>query len=132
MRSVHENGGTKEAAMSGSLFSLPETQYINVIIWNIIDLIDERERQLPADRRSTIQQGFTASLLLTPLFFSGFFGANEASKGWFLLIQRAGAGRSIRGRPIPRRAALQIFAVFLQIGPCHPSNGLPAPCRPSN
>src|SRR5438128_10407468 len=39
------------------------------------------KRQLPVDRRSRIRQGFAASLLLTPLFFSGFFWLQMSSKG---------------------------------------------------
>src|SRR5438128_5058338 len=70
MRSVHGNGGTEEAAMTGSLFSLLETQYINV---EHIDLVEERERQLPKDRRPRIQQGFAASLFLPLSLFSGNF-----------------------------------------------------------
>src|SRR6266542_690822 len=57
--------------MTGSLFSLPETQYINV---EHIDLVEERERQLPKDRRPRIQQGFAASLFLPlSLFFGNFW-----------------------------------------------------------
>src|SRR5436190_7231345 len=70
MRSVHGNGGTEEAAMTGSLFSLPETQYINV---EYIHLVEERERQLPKDRRPRIQKGFAASLFLPLSLFSGNF-----------------------------------------------------------
>src|SRR5438876_6742015 len=56
--------------MTGSLFSLPGTQYINV---EHIHLVEERERQLPKDRRPRIQQGFAASLFLPLSLFSGNF-----------------------------------------------------------
>src|SRR6266508_2704638 len=56
--------------MTGSLFSLPRTQYINV---EHIHLVEERERQLPKDRRPRIQQGFAASLFLPLFLFSGNF-----------------------------------------------------------
>ena len=38
------------------------------------------KRQLPADHRSRIRQGFAASLLFTT-FFSGFFWLQMSSKG---------------------------------------------------
>src|SRR6266508_1068783 len=78
MRSVHGNGGTEEAAMTGSLFSLPETQYINV---EHIHLVEERQRQLPKDRRPRIQKGFTASLFLPLSLFSGNFWLQMTSRG---------------------------------------------------
>src|SRR5437016_14582954 len=77
MQSVHGNGGTEEAAMTGSLFSLPETQYINV---EHIHLVEERERQLPKNRRPRMQQGFAASLFL-PLSFSWKFLAPNYLRG---------------------------------------------------
>src|SRR5438105_4919172 len=46
------------------------------------------ERQLPADHRSTIRQGFAASLLLTSLlFFWNFLAVNELSRGAFFLYR---------------------------------------------
>src|SRR6266540_4887590 len=78
MRSIHGNGGTEEAAMTGSLFSLPETQYINV---EHIHLVEERERQLPKDRRPRIQKGFAASLFLPLSLFSGNFWLQMTFRG---------------------------------------------------
>src|SRR5438105_11902375 len=67
--------------MTGSLFSLPGTQYINV---EHIHLVEERERQLPKDRRPRIQQGFAASLFLPLSLFSGNF--------WLQMTFRGGGG----------------------------------------
>src|SRR5438128_11908930 len=78
MRSIHGNGGTEEAAMTGSLFSLPETQYINV---DHIHLVEERERQLPKDCRPRIQKGFAASLFLPLSLFSGNFWLQMTFRG---------------------------------------------------
>src|SRR5438128_12461128 len=82
--------------MTGSLFSLPGTQYINV---EHIHLVEERERQLPKDRRPRIQQGFAASLFLPLSLFSGnfwlqmtFLGRGGRTRSW-------GAGGP---RPTPR------------------------------
>src|SRR6266508_3628253 len=92
MRSVHGNGGTEEAAMTSSLFSLPETQYINI---EHIDLVEERERQLPKDRRPRIQQGFAASLFLPLSLFSGNF--------WLQMTFLGGQTHFIGGRgPVAR------------------------------
>src|SRR6266540_545172 len=102
IRSVHGNVGTEEAAMTGSLFSLPETQYINV---EYIHLVEERERQLPKDRRSRIQQGFAASLFLPLFLFSGNF---------WLQITFRGEQTHFIGGP----------------GACRPATGRQDPCRP--
>src|SRR6266540_2156622 len=77
------------------------------------------ERQLPADRRSRIQQGFAASLLLTPLLFFWIFllqmspWRGEAYTGGAVarwsgdqppVIQSGrdrGAGREFNVRPAP-------------------------------
>ena len=83
MRSVHGNGGTEEAAMTDSLFSLPEMQYINV---EHIDLVEERERQLPKDRRPRIQQGFAASLFLPLFLFSANFWLQMTFRGSKLIL----------------------------------------------
>src|SRR5436190_13801271 len=64
--------------MTGSLFSLPGTQYINV---EHIHLVEERERQLPKDRRPRIQQGFAASLFLPLFLFSGNFWLQMTFRG---------------------------------------------------
>src|SRR6266540_558826 len=64
--------------MTGSLFSLPGTQYINV---EHIHLVEERERQLPTDRRPRIQQGFAASLFLPLFLFSGNFWLQMTFRG---------------------------------------------------
>src|SRR5438128_12663654 len=64
--------------MTGSLFSLPGTQYINV---EHIHLLEERERQLPKDRRPKIQQGFAASLFLPLYLFSGNFWLQITFRG---------------------------------------------------
>jgi len=78
--------------MTGSLFSLPGTQYINV---EHIHLVEERERQLPKDRRPRIQQGFAASLFL-PLFL---FSANF----WLQMTFRGGQTHFVGGQgPIAR------------------------------
>src|SRR6266542_532329 len=103
--------------MTGSLFSLPEMQYINV---EHIDLVEERERQLPKDRRPRIQQGFAASLFLPLSLFSGNF--------WLQMTFLGGANTFYRGqgscRPVHRATG--------------PSEDLPArrnfaktPCRPA-
>ena len=78
MRSVHGNGWTDEAAMTGSLFSLPGTQYINV---EHIHLVQERESQLPKDRRPIIQQGLAASLFLPLFLFYGNFWLQMTFRG---------------------------------------------------
>src|SRR6266508_4523763 len=103
MRSVHGNGGTEEAAMTSSLFSLPETQYINI---EHIDLVEERERQLPKDRRPRIQQGFAASLFLPLSLFSGnfwlqitFLGGQTHFIGGKGPVARWPGDRSLRGPP---------------------------------
>src|SRR6266540_682878 len=94
MRSVHGNGGTEEAAMTGSLFSLPETQYINV---EHIHLVEERERQLPKNRRPRMQQGFVASLFLPLSLFPGNF--------WLQMTFRGGQTHFIGGQgPVARQA----------------------------
>src|SRR6266508_5623143 len=99
MRSVHGNGGTEEATMTGSLFSLPETQYINV---EHIDLVEERERQLPKDRRPRIQQGFAASLFLPLSLFSGNFWLQMTFLGGANTFYRGqGACRPAPGRQVP-------------------------------
>src|SRR6266540_4703610 len=95
MRSIHGNGGTEEAAMTGSLFSLPETQYINV---EHIDLVEERERQLPKDRRPIIQQGFAASLFLPLSLFSGNFWLQMTFRGENTFYRGQGACRPATGR----------------------------------
>src|SRR5438128_6223912 len=99
MRSVHGNGGTEEAAMTGSLFSLPEMQYINV---EHIHLVEKRERQLPKDRRPRIQKGFAASLFLPLSLFSGNF--------WLQMTSGGGANTFYGGqgacRPVAGRQAL--------------------------
>src|SRR5947207_14633720 len=64
--------------MTGSLFSLPGTQYINV---EHIHLVEERERQLPKDCRPRIQQGFAASLFLPLSLFSGNFWLQMTFRG---------------------------------------------------
>src|SRR6266508_1027302 len=110
MRSVHGNGGTEEAAMTSSLFSLPETQYINI---EHIDLVEERERQLPKDRRPRIQQGFAASLFLPLSLFSGnfwlqmtFLGGQTHFIGGRGPVGRAtGSCRPVAGRQVPRRTS---------------------------
>src|SRR6266542_1795217 len=48
-------------------------QYMNYNILKYKWYCIMSERQLPADRRSRIQQGFAASLLLTPLLFFWIF-----------------------------------------------------------
>ena len=64
---------------------------------------------LPADHKCAIRQGFVVSLLLTPLFFSGFLveflGSNEEGM-WVKALYRAG-------------------------GPCRPRGGRSAPLPPS-
>src|SRR6266498_2151081 len=100
------------------------------------------KRQLPADRRSRIWQGFAASLLLTPLFFSGFFGLQISSKGGGASLYRGGSCRPLLGRQAPvagdlspkQRATGSLAAgpacspplpAILQIPPCRPLNGRP-------
>src|SRR5205814_6448493 len=85
--------------MTGSLFSLPGTQYINV---EHIHLVEERERQLPKDRRPRIQQGFAASLFLPLSLFSGNF--------WLQMTFRGGENTFYRGQ-----------------GACRPATGRQAP-----
>ncbi len=81
--------------MTGSLFSLPETQYINV---EHIHLVEERERQLPKDRRPRIQQGFAASLFLPLSLFSGNFWLQMTFRGEQThFIGGSGACRSATG-----------------------------------
>ena len=48
------------------------------------------ESQLPEDCRSRIQQGFTASLLLTSLLFSGFWWLQMSLQGVGEALYRAG------------------------------------------
>src|SRR5436190_241457 len=79
--------------MTGSLFSLPGTQYINV---EHIHLVEERERQLPKDRRPRIQQGFAASLFLPLSLFSGNF--------WLQMTFLGGANTFYRGQGACRPA----------------------------
>jgi len=88
--------------MTGSLFSLPGTQYINV---EHIHLVEERERQLPKDRRPRIQQGFAASLFLPLFLFSGNF--------WLQMTFRGEQTHFIGGP-----------------GACRPATGRQEPCRP--
>ena len=104
--------------MTGSLFSLPGTQYINV---EHIHLVEERERQLPKDRRPRIQQGFAASLFLPLFLFSGNFWLQMTFRGeqtHFIggpgacrLVGRQGACRPVAGRQVPRRASPLRFHV---------------------
>src|SRR5438105_1361015 len=63
------------------------------------------ERQLPTDRRSRFQQGFAASLLRTPLLFSGIWWLQMSPQGGSLyrggrspVAWVTGPGRLIRGR----------------------------------
>src|SRR6266508_4278650 len=122
MRSVHGNGGTEEAAMTSSLFSLPETQYINI---EHIDLVEERERQLPKDRRPRIQQGFAASLFLPLSLFSGNFWLQMTFLGGANTFYRGqGACRPVAGRqgPVARwpgdrslRGPPRRFSMFLAV-----------------
>src|SRR6266540_5669296 len=87
--------------MTGSLFSLPGTQYINV---EHIHLVEERERQLPKDRRPRIQQGFAASLFLPLFLFSGNFWLQMTFRGEQThFIEGPGACRPATGRQAPRR-----------------------------
>ena len=82
--------------MTGSLFSLPGTQYINV---EHIHLVEERERQLPKDRRPRIQQGFAASLFLPLFLFSGNFWLQMTFRGEQThFIGGPGACRPVAGR----------------------------------
>src|SRR5207237_2332201 len=88
--------------MTGSLFSLPGTQYINV---EHIHLVEERERQLPKDRRPRIQQGFAASLFLPLFLFSGNFWLQMTFRGEQThFIGGPGAYRPVAGRQAPRAA----------------------------
>src|SRR6266540_3251300 len=92
--------------MTGSLVSRPGTQYINV---EHIHLVQERERQLPKDRRPRMQQGFSASLFLPLSLFSGNFwlqmtflgGANTFYRGQGACRPATGRQgyRSLRGPP---------------------------------
>ena len=85
--------------MTGSLFSLPGTQYINV---EHIHLVEERERQLPKDRRLRIQQGFAASLFLPLFLFSGNFWLQMTFRGEQThFIGGPGACRPATGRQDP-------------------------------
>src|SRR5437762_13693745 len=87
--------------MTGSLFSLPGTQYINV---EHIHLVEERERQLPKDRRPIIQQGFAASLFLPLFLFSGNFWLQMTFRGeQTYFIGGPGAYRPATGRQDPCR-----------------------------
>ena len=87
--------------MTGSLFSLPGTQYINV---EHIHLVEERERQLPKDRRPRIQQGFAASLFLPLFLFSGNFWLQMTFRGEQThFIGGPGACRPATGRQDPYR-----------------------------
>src|SRR5438128_9495602 len=87
--------------MTGSLFSLPGTQYINV---EHIHLVQERERQLPKDRRPRIQQGFAASLFLPLFLFSGNFWLQMTFWGEQThFIGGPGACRPATGRQAPWR-----------------------------
>src|SRR5437016_9707828 len=91
--------------MTGSLFSLPGTQYINV---EHIHLVEERERQLPKDRRPRIQQGFAASLFLPLSLFSENF--------WLQMTFRGGGGAKKLfmwgGATAPRGAPFENFLFF--------------------
>src|SRR5438046_3763738 len=102
--------------MTGSLFSLPETQCINV---EHIHLVEERERQLPKDRRPRIQKGFAASLFLPLSLFSGNF--------WLQMTFPGGGGENTfyrgqgglspgPGATGPWGAPREPFGVF---GPCN-------------
>ena len=85
--------------MTGSLFSLPGTQYINV---EHIHLVEERERQLPKDHRPRIQKGFAASLFLPLCLFSGNFWLQMTFRGEQThFIGGPGACRPVAGRQTP-------------------------------
>ena len=85
--------------MTGSLFSLPGTQYINV---EHIHLVQERESQLPKDRRPIIQQGLAASLFLPLFLFSGNFWLQMTFRGEQThFIGGPGAYRPATGRQDP-------------------------------
>src|SRR6266542_379694 len=86
--------------MTGSLFSLPGTQYINV---EHIHLVEERERQLPKDRRPRIQQGFAASLFLPLFLFSENFWLQMTFRG----EQTHFIGGPVAGRQAPPRTPLR-------------------------
>src|SRR5947207_2033103 len=89
------------------------------------------ERQLPADRRSRNQQGFAASLLLTPLlFFWIFLAANEGLEGGRLNrgggspVARATGPRSTGDCPPVAQPGGDRWAD-------RPSNGRPPPASPA-
>ena len=105
--------------MTGSLFSLPGTQYINV---EHIHLVEERERQLPKDRRPRIQQGFAASLFLPLFLFSGNFWLQMTFRGEQThFIGGPGACRPATGRHDPCRPMVG------RQGACRPVAGRQAP-----
>src|SRR5881394_4650686 len=104
--------------MTGSLFSLPETQYINV---EHIHLVEERERQLPKDRRPRIQQGFAASLFLPLSLFSGNF--------WLQMTFLGGANTFYRGQGACRPATGRQVPLSPSGRATGPSEGLPATFR---
>src|SRR5436190_24334188 len=106
--------------MTGSLFSLPGTQYINV---EHIHLVEERERQLPKDRRPRIQQGFAASLFLPLFLFSGNFWLQMTFRGEQThFIGGLGACRPATGRQAPPSTPLYVpislAVAIVQQTPC--------------
>src|SRR5438105_3046788 len=111
--------------MTGSLFSLPGTQYINV---EHIHLVEERERQLPKDRRPRFQQGFTASLFLPLFLFSENFWLQMTFRGEQThFIGGPGSCRPLAGRQALWRTPAQHFnisgrAKFTKT-PCRPVTG---------
>src|SRR5437667_7773680 len=111
--------------MTDSLFSLPGTQYINV---EHIHLVEERERQLPKDRRPRIQQGFAASLFLPLFLFSGNFWLQMTFRGEQThFIGGPGACRPVAGRQAPPRTpryvSMFLAVAILQKTPCRPATG---------
>ena len=107
--------------MTGSLFSLLGTQYINV---EHIHLVEERERQLPKDRRPRIQQGFAASVFLPLFLFSANFWLQMTFRGEQThFIGGPGACRPATGRQDPCRPMVG------RQGACRPVAGRQAPPR---
>src|SRR6266542_4812487 len=103
--------------MTGSLFSLPKTQYINV---EHIHLVEERERQLPKDRRPRIQQGFASSLFLPLSLFPGNF--------WLQMTFRGGANTFYRGQGACRPATGRQVV----LSPSAPATGISVPQKPGD
>ena len=86
---------------------------------------------LPSDHKCAIRQGFAASLLLTPLFFSEFFveflGSNEEGMGVECLYRGASPGRPKEGATGPLSRLWARPTGRPRGGACRPLGGRQAP-----